>query len=180
MTPPRAVPQWDEFYLGLAYMVASRSKDPSTQCGAVIVDPHNIPLSFGCNGAARVIKDEDIDWGRPSKYPFMLHCEDNAINHCSRWIGVNGLDGCTVYVTGHPCAKCMNRMAGKGISRIVYGPLTINMVTTDEERTSDLIAQKAGISVEKFPGTLKWMLDKIKFMDGLGLFQDNVWAELEA
>ena len=30
---------WDEYFMGLAHLSAMRSKDPSTQVGAVIVDP---------------------------------------------------------------------------------------------------------------------------------------------
>ena len=29
---------WDEYFMGLAHLSAMRSKDPSTQVGAVIVD----------------------------------------------------------------------------------------------------------------------------------------------
>ncbi len=183
MTPPRVVPDWDEFYLGLAYQYAARSKDPSTQCGAVVVDPDHIPMGFGCNGAPRQIPDDEIDWSRPpdgsqykGKYPFMAHAEDNAIDHC-RVSDLKALNGCTLYVTGHPCHKCMNRIVRKGISRVLYGPLPIKMVDEDERAASADIARKGKVKIEKFSGNLKWVLQRTQFMEQLGLFREGVWND---
>lgn len=41
---------WDEYFLNIAKTVAERSKDPSTKVGAVIIDKHRRPVSFGYNG----------------------------------------------------------------------------------------------------------------------------------
>ena len=38
---------WDEYFMGVALLAARRSKDPSTQVGACIVDDNNIILSTG-------------------------------------------------------------------------------------------------------------------------------------
>lgn len=174
MTPPREVPGWDEFYLGLAYQYAERSKDPSTQIGAVIVDPHYVPLGFGCNGASKKIKDTEIDWSRPAKYPFMRHAEENAIRHC-RVSDIRGLDNCILYVTGHPCSRCMNQLVDYGITRIVYGPMPIKMVNEEETALSKHIAEKGKVKVEKFEGNLSWVLSRTQKMESLGLFKNNIW-----
>ena len=42
---------WDEYFMGLAILSAERSKDPSTQVGACIVDENNKIVSVGYNGA---------------------------------------------------------------------------------------------------------------------------------
>ena len=42
--------KWPRRFLDLAYQVASWSKDPSTQVGAVVVDQQGHPMSFGFNG----------------------------------------------------------------------------------------------------------------------------------
>ena len=42
---------WDEYFMGIAYLSAMRSKDPSTQVGACIVSDDNRILSIGYNGA---------------------------------------------------------------------------------------------------------------------------------
>jgi dCMP deaminase len=176
MTPPRKVPSWDEFYLGLAYQYAGRSKDPHTQMGAVVVDPFYVPLGFGYNGAPRQIKDDDIDWSRSDgawtpdcKYPFMKHAEINCLDHCNRFIGVNGLDNCILYVTSYPCSKCMLQVVSRGIQRICFGPLEYASGSPEELKISKHIADKAGVLVEPFNGELNWMKDRAMFVEKLGL-----------
>ncbi|MEG1463000.1 MAG: cytidine deaminase, partial [Anaerorhabdus sp.] len=44
---------WDQYFMGLAHLSALRSKDPSTQVGAVIVDSTNRVVSIGYNGLPR-------------------------------------------------------------------------------------------------------------------------------
>ena len=38
---------WDEYFMGIAQLSAMRSKDPSTQVGACIVDDDNKVVSIG-------------------------------------------------------------------------------------------------------------------------------------
>src|SRR4051812_32547957 len=96
---PRLVPTWDEFYMGMAFMHASRSKDPSTQHGAVIVDKDNLPRGWGYNGTPKKINDRDVNWKRPDKYSLIIHAEENAIRRC----GKNDITNGTCYITGFPC-----------------------------------------------------------------------------
>lgn len=168
MKPPREVPDWDVYYLGLAYMFAARSKDPHTQCGSIVVDDHHVPLGFGVNGAPRQINDHEIDWERPYKYPFMLHSEVNAIEHC-RITTLTFPAGCTLYTTGHPCSHCMLRIVAKGISRVVYGPNKIACVPKEEEELSQSIADKGNVFVQKFFGSLQWLDDRVKSLKETGM-----------
>ena len=41
---------WDEYFMGVAMLSAGRSKDPSTQVGACIVNDENRIMSVGYNG----------------------------------------------------------------------------------------------------------------------------------
>ena len=41
---------WDEYFMGIAFLSAKRSKDPNTQVGACIVSQDNKILSMGYNG----------------------------------------------------------------------------------------------------------------------------------
>jgi len=50
---------WDGRYISLAKEISSWSKDPSTQCGAVIVGDSGQVLSQGYNGFPRGISDFD-------------------------------------------------------------------------------------------------------------------------
>ena len=50
METARNVINWDDYFINIANEIATRSKDPSTQVGAVIVDEKHRPVSFGYNG----------------------------------------------------------------------------------------------------------------------------------
>ena len=53
---------WDEYFMGVAYLSALRSKDPNTQVGACIVSDDNKILSMGYNGFPRGCSDDIFPW----------------------------------------------------------------------------------------------------------------------
>lgn len=111
---------WDEYFMGIALLSAMRSKDPSTQVGACIVDSENKILSVGYNGMPRCCDDDVYPWGRDpgldSKYLYVCHAELNAILNCH----YGTVKGATVYVTLFPCNECAKAIIQAGIKRIVY------------------------------------------------------------
>lgn len=171
LTPPRSVPSRDDKYMGLAFWHASFSKDPNTQMGAVIISPNNIPLGSGYNGPPKEIKDDAISWGRPDKYDFMIHAEENAIEY-----SFGSLEGASLYVTGKPCKKCMLMIVRSGIKHVIYFPHktkdSSSMFNGSEvsERT-DEIARLGGVTLREFKGNLNWMRDRIQVMKKLGIFK---------
>ena len=111
---------WDEYFMGLAHLSAYRSKDPSTQVGAVIVDGNHKVVSIGYNGFPRGCSDDEFPWDREgdmldTKYAFVVHAELNAILNASRDVG-----GCTIYVSLFPCNECAKAIIQSGIKKIVY------------------------------------------------------------
>ena len=92
--------KWDEYFMGLAKLSAMRSKDPSTQVGACIVDDNHKVVSIGYNGMPRGVCDDEIPWGHgeglDSKYLYVCHAEFNAILNTRDG---SALNGCTIYVT---------------------------------------------------------------------------------
>ena len=111
---------WDEYFMGVAYMSAMRSKDPNTQVGACIVSEDNKILSMGYNGFPIGCSDDDFTWEREgdedNKYLYTAHSELNAILN-SR--GGN-LVGAKMYVTLFPCNECAKAIIQSGIKTIVY------------------------------------------------------------
>jgi len=107
---------WDNFFLGLAKYAATASKDPSTQTGAVIVDPETKAIvSIGFNGFPRGIADDDRLNDRAIKYEIVVHCEINALVFARR-----SLEHCTLYT--YPfmsCSRCAAIMIQAGITRCV-------------------------------------------------------------
>ena len=52
----REVPERDEFYLGMAFWAASKSKDPNTQCGAFIIGKDNSPIGWDITALQEKLK----------------------------------------------------------------------------------------------------------------------------
>lgn len=111
---------WDHYFMGLAHLSALRSKDPSTQVGAVIVDECNKVVSIGYNGLPSGCSDEEFPWGKEgtmleSKYAFVVHAELNAILNSPRPV-----TNCTLYVSLFPCNECAKAIIQAGIKKVVY------------------------------------------------------------
>ena len=112
------MPSWDERFLDLAAHIATWSKDPSTQVGAVIVDPLKRVVSTGYNGFPMNTADHlQYYLEREKKLLRVVHAEANAILFAKR-----DLTGCTLYCTMHPCANCAALIIQSGISRVVCPP----------------------------------------------------------
>jgi dCMP deaminase len=107
--------KWQDRFIKLARMVASWSKDRSTQVGAVIVTGDGHPRSFGFNGMPQGVND-DIDerHERPEKYFWFEHAERNAI-----YLADGDLKDCVMFVTHMPCADCARAIIQTGIAHVV-------------------------------------------------------------
>lgn len=106
--------KWDKRFLELSAHVSWWSKDPSTKCGAVIVDDKNRIISVGYNGFPRGMID-DLSIDREEKLSKTVHCEMNAILFANQ-----SLEGCTLYT--HPflsCDRCAVHVIQSGITRVV-------------------------------------------------------------
>ncbi|MDD5547651.1 MAG: dCMP deaminase family protein [Candidatus Pacebacteria bacterium] len=111
---------WDECFMRMAYLIAERSKDPSTQNGAVIVDESNVVLGMGYNGFPRGIDNDKFPWDREGdflnvKYSYVCHAEENAIYNASKEI-----KGCKLYTGLFPCNECAKAIIQKGIVEVIY------------------------------------------------------------
>jgi dCMP deaminase len=114
------IEKWDRRFLEMAKMVSSWSKDPSTKCGAVIVDNHRRVLSVGYNGfPIRTNDNIEIYNNREEKYRRIVHAEVNAIV-----LARQSLVGTTLYSYpkgyGPSCERCAVVIIQAGISRVVY------------------------------------------------------------
>jgi len=114
---------WDELFMSMAILFSRRSKDPSTQVGAVIVSPSNNVLGCGYNGMVSIENnDEKFPWFKDAenyedqKYLYVVHSEVNAI------INAQGKDltGSTIYVTLFPCNECAKLIVQSKIKKVVY------------------------------------------------------------
>lgn len=124
----------------MARLVASWSKDPSTQVGAVIVDQRNRVVSTGFNGFPRGIADEYTT--REAKLLRTLHAEVNAILFAGR-----DLTDHRIYVTHIPCARCSVQIIQSGISCVLSAAPTIEFAIRWQNEIAESVAlmHEAGI-----------------------------------
>ena len=110
--------EWTEYFLNIAEQVKQKSKDQSTQIGAVIVGEDKEVLSTGYNSFPRGLDDSLPErQERPEKYFWMEHAERNAIYNAAR-IGVS-LKNSTIYLTsGLPCMDCARVIVNSGIKTV--------------------------------------------------------------
>lgn len=139
---------WDEYFMGIALLSARRSKDPSTQVGACIVNNRNKIMSVGYNGFPLGCSDDDFPWDRSgdeydTKYPYVCHAELNAILNS----GGSSLEGCKIYVALFPCNECAKAIIQSGIKEVVY--LSNKYETTTTVRASRRMFEAAGVKLTK-------------------------------
>jgi len=109
------IDKWDKRFLIMAEMVSTWSKDPSTQCGAVLTRGKEV-ISLGFNGFPKNTYDgKEIYADRPRKYKRVIHAEQNAVLFAKR-----DLTDATCYVYPMPpCSNCAALLIQSGIKRIV-------------------------------------------------------------
>ena len=137
---------WDEYFMGVAMLAAQRSKDPSTQVGACIVNQENIILSTGYNGFPIGCSDDEFSWerdGEDTKYAFVVHAELNAI------LNSNGksLRNAKIYVALFPCHECAKAIIQAGISEVVY--LSDKYAQTSSTMASKRMLGAAGVACKQ-------------------------------
>ncbi|MCH5717050.1 deoxycytidylate deaminase [Niabella hibiscisoli] len=59
---------WDEYFMGVALLSGKRSKDPSTQVGACIVNTQNKIVGVGYNGLPIGISDDEFPWQKQGDF----------------------------------------------------------------------------------------------------------------
>ena len=136
---------WDEYFMGIALLSAKRSKDPSTQVGACIVNQYNKIVGIGYNGFPIGCDDDALPWGKASsstndtKYPYVVHAEANAILNSTK-----DLHGSRIYVALFPCNECTKLIIQSGVREIIY--LSDKYKDTDSVKASKKMLKMAGVN----------------------------------
>lgn len=138
---------WDEYFMGIALFSAKRSKDPSTQVGACIVNEHKKVVGLGYNGFPIGCGDDELPWDREgdfleTKYPYVCHAELNAILN-----SIKNLNNCSIYVALFPCNECAKAIIQSGIKEVVY--LSDKYSGTPSNIASKKMFQMAGVKLRQ-------------------------------
>ena len=120
-------PTWDQYFMRMAFLAASRSNCTRRKVGAVIVKDRNV-LSTGYNGppsgtvhcdVVGCIRDDlNVPSGERHELCRGLHAEQNAIIQAA----VHGVSiaGGTIYITTHPCVVCSKMLMNAKIQEVIY------------------------------------------------------------
>jgi dCMP deaminase len=120
-------PSWDEYFMSIARVVASRSNCVKRKVAAVITKDRRI-VSTGYNGTPRGVRNCN-EGGCPRCNSFAeggtrldeclcSHGEENAITQVA-YHGVSVRDA-TIYTTFSPCLICTKMIINAGIVEVVY------------------------------------------------------------
>ncbi len=140
---PSTRPNWDDYFIAMALLAATRATCPRRRVGAVLVRDCRV-LATGYNGSVRgaphcddvgclIVKND----GRESCVR-TVHAELNAILQCA----VNGVSssGAFLYCTDFPCVNCAKALVQAGVTRIVY-------LAEYPDANSSRILEEAGIQL---------------------------------
>lgn len=116
-------PDWDTYYLGMAYVAAGRGACLRRKVGALIIAEDHSLMSTGYNGKGSGLTNCEIDpcrgataqAGQELNACEAVHAEINALMKFPDRAKAH-----TLYVTCSPCTSCVDILLGSRISRIVF------------------------------------------------------------
>ena len=122
-----ARPDWDDYFMGIARVVASRSNCVKRKVAAVVTLDKRI-ISTGYNGTPRGTTNCN-EGGCPRCNDFApggtrldeclcSHAEENAITQAA-YHGVS-LKGGTIYTTFSPCLQCTKMIINAGLREVIF------------------------------------------------------------
>lgn len=122
-----ARPDWDNYFMAIASVVATRSTCLRRKVGAVIVRDRQI-ISTGYNGAPKGVphcaevgclrEKLGIPSGERHEICRGAHAEINAIAQAAATGSTTA--GADMYCTHEPCSFCTKAMINAGIRRVLY------------------------------------------------------------
>lgn len=145
-------PSWDEYFMALAVVTATRASCHHVRAGSVIVQDKQV-IGTGYNGAPQGIKNclevgcrknnngLNFEGSLNSGYCAGVHSEVNALAHLTKLTN----KGSVLYVTIFPCSSCTRILISYGVKRIVFK----KEYSGKEFDISQKLFEEAGVSVEK-------------------------------
>lgn len=120
-------PAWDEYFMNITKVVATRSTCLRRQVGAVIAKENRI-IASGYNGAPKGLSHclgtgcareaAGVPSGQRSELCRGTHAEQNAIVQAAVYGAP--IAGATLYTTHQPCSACTKMIINAEMKRIVY------------------------------------------------------------
>jgi len=147
-------PTYDEYFMSMAYLAATRSTCLRRQVGAVLVKNKHL-LATGYNGPPKGMKHCDetgclreelgIPSGERHEICRGLHAEQNAIIQAAVF-GIS-IDESIIYVTNTPCVVCAKMLINSGVKEIIYSG------NYPDDLAREMI-DESHIKIRKFDGSI--------------------------
>ncbi len=143
-------PNWDDYFMAIARIVATRSTCDRLRAGAVLVKNKRI-ISTGYNGSPPGLPHCDDEAGHLMEEGHCvrtIHAEHNAILQAAANPG-QSTEGSTLYTLYSFCIHCSKYLIAAGIKRVVIGKIY---------RNADAVKylEQAGIQVEFYKPNNEW------------------------
>lgn len=133
---------WQHYFMELAQHVATRSKDPNTKVGCVVVTADKVVAATGYNGLPSGVEDRPERMERPAKYLWTAHAEENAVALAAK-VGAKLSNG-IAYVTHQPCSRCARTLIQAGIKELYIGSGKTSMPQEEFDVSSQMF-NEAGV-----------------------------------
>lgn len=168
-------PAWDDYFMEIVEIVATRSTCSRRQVGALLVRDHRI-ITTGYNGAPQNMshcadiggcmrEKLGIPSGERHDLCRALHAEQNAIIQAAI-TGVSVADT-TLYCTCSPCILCAKMLINVGCKRVVFKGAY-------PDQLAMAFFKEAGVKVEQYQGPGLPLLDVLAQIDDHKSFTDKV------
>lgn len=148
-TVKRYRPSWDDYFMAIARIVATRSTCDRLESGAILVKNKRI-ISSGYVGSPPGLPHCD-DVGHLMEEGHCvrtIHGEHNAILQAGTTPGAS-TEGSTMYTKYTPCIHCSKYVLAAGITRVVVGKVYRNAKAVD-------YLKKAGVQVDVYARNEEW------------------------
>ena len=142
-------PSWDEYFMRIAFEVATRSTCMRRKVGCVLARSKRI-LATGYNGVPRglphceeagcIRERNGVPSGQRHELCRGLHAEMNAFLQAA--IHGVSVDGSELYSTTHPCVLCTKMLIQAGVRRVIAAE------GYPDDLSADML-NEAGVEVER-------------------------------
>lgn len=108
---------WNDYFMNICEVIKTRSLDPKTQVGAVLVSLKDKRIiSTGYNSIPSGLDDFSIDWSdREYVHTIINHAEMNVLLYAN-----NRFEDSVLYTTMSPCCSCMKLLSSAKIKKVIY------------------------------------------------------------
>ncbi|NQV12842.1 MAG: dCMP deaminase family protein [Parcubacteria group bacterium] len=142
-------PTWDDYFMAIARIVATRSTCDRLHAGAVLVNDNRI-IATGYNGSPPRLEHCDdvghlLEEGHCVR---TVHAEHNVLLQAAV-LGSMSTKDSTMYTKYSPCIHCSKYIATCGIKRVVVGKIYRNDKAVDYLR-------EAGLQVDIYQENKEW------------------------